>query len=114
MGLRPPSLSSVLVAVAFALSVFGFSLFVWLSFGGTIPFQPRGYTIHVVFGPEASQLTTGAQVRTAGVPIGRVARVSRTSGGTNALIEVERPYAPVASDARAIMRVKTLLGEAFI
>ena len=37
-----PSPGRILVMVAFALSCFGILLFVWLSFGGPVPFKPRG------------------------------------------------------------------------
>ena len=114
MGTRPPSLASILVAVTFALSVFGFTLFVWLSFGGPIPLKPRGYTFHVTFGPEAAQLEPGAQARIAGIPVGRVFEVVRSPRGTDAVIQLEPQYAPLPADARAIIRLKTLLGETFI
>jgi phospholipid/cholesterol/gamma-HCH transport system substrate-binding protein len=114
MGTRPPSVQSILVALAFALSVFGFTLFVWLSFGGAIPLKPKGYTVHIIFGPEAAQLTPGAQARISGVPVGKVIGVTHSTNGTNAEIQLERPYAPLQADARAIVRLKTLLGETFI
>lgn len=114
MATRPPRLSSLLVAVAFALSVFGFTLFVWMSFGGNIPLKPKGYRFHVAFGSEAAGLSSGAEARISGVRVGEVVDINRTVQGTEAVIELEPRFAPVRADARAIIRFKTLLGENFI
>lgn len=86
----------------------------WISFGGSIPFQAQGYRFHVLLGTDASTLTEGAQARISGVPVGRVAKVSRTRGRIDATIELQQRYAPIASNVRVILRTKTLLGEPFI
>lgn len=114
MGLKAPKLSLVLVAVAFALSCFGFTLFVWKSFGGPTPFQAHGYRFHVVFGSEASQMTANADVRISGVSVGRVISVERRGLGADVLVEMDPEFAPVREDTRAIVRFKSLLGEAFL
>ena len=59
--------------VVFALSCFGLLLFLWLSFGGPIPLKPQGYRVQVAF-PEAATLATEADVRIAGVSVGKVAQ----------------------------------------
>ncbi|MEJ7893465.1 MAG: MlaD family protein [Solirubrobacteraceae bacterium] len=114
MGLKAPKLSLILVAAAFALSCFGFTLFVWKSFGGPTPFQAHGYRFHVVFGTEASQMTSNADVRISGVSVGRVIKVERRGLGADVLVEVDPEFAPVPTDTRAIVRFKSLLGEAFL
>ena len=114
MGLKAPKLSLILVAAAFALSCFGFTLFVWKSFGGPTPFQAHGYRFHIVFGSEASQMTTNADVRIAGVSVGKVIKVERRGTGADVLVEMDSEYAPVPRDTRAIVRFKSLLGEAFV
>jgi phospholipid/cholesterol/gamma-HCH transport system substrate-binding protein len=114
MGLKAPKLSLILVAAAFALSCFGFTLFVWKSFGGPTPFQAHGYRFHVIFGSEASQMTTNADVRIAGVSVGKVISVRRRGDGADVLVEMDPDYAPVPRDTRAIVRFKSLLGEAFV
>src|SRR5215210_5602335 len=114
MGLKAPKLSLILVAAAFALSCFGFTLFVWKSFGGPTPFEAHGYRFHIVFGSEASQMTTNADVRLAGVSVGKVITVRRSGDGADVLVEMDPEYAPVPRDTRAIVRFKSLLGEAFI
>ena len=39
---QTPSVGRIFAMVAFALSCFGDPLFLWLSFGGSVPLQPRG------------------------------------------------------------------------
>src|SRR3954451_23929983 len=114
MGRKAPKITSILLAAAFALSCFSFTLFVWKSFGGPIPFEAHGYRFHVLFGSEASQLSPNAQVRIAGVPVGKVVAVRRRGLGADALLEMDTKFAPVPRDARAILRYKTLLGETFV
>ncbi len=114
MGLKAPKLSLILIAVVFALSCFGFTLFVWKSFGGPTPFEAHGYRFHIVFGTEASQMTSNADVRIAGVSVGKVISVKRNPRGADVLVEMDAKYAPVAKDTRAIVRFKSLLGEAFV
>ena len=62
MQTSAPSLGRVVLMVLFALSCVGLLLFLWLSFGGTIPFKPEGYRVRVSF-PNADQLATQADVR---------------------------------------------------
>ncbi len=114
MGLKAPKLSLILIAAAFALSCFGFTLFVWKSFGGPTPFQAHGYRFHVVFGSEASQMTSNADVRISGVSVGKVIAVERRGLGADVLVEMDSEFAPVPEDTRAIVRFKSLLGEAFL
>jgi virulence factor Mce-like protein len=101
--------------VVFAFSCFGLLLFLWLSFGGAIPLKPKGYRVQVAF-PEATQLAVEADVRAYGVSIGKVRSKVRDPEGnrTLATIEIDEKYAPLHSDAKAILRQKTLLGETFV
>ena len=39
---QAPSIGRILTMVAFALSCFGILIFLWLSFGGSVPLQPEG------------------------------------------------------------------------
>ena len=116
MNKQAPSLGRILTMVIFALSCFGLLLFLWLSFGGPIPLKPKGYQFKVAF-PEATQLGLEADVRVAGVSVGKVRAKGIDAAHPNrtvATIEVERKYAPIARDARAILRQKTLLGETYV
>jgi phospholipid/cholesterol/gamma-HCH transport system substrate-binding protein len=110
-----PSLPRILVMVVFALSCFGLLLFLWLSFGGPVPLKPKGYRVQIGF-PEATTLAQEADVRVAGVPVGKVRKIDVQDGGnlTLATVELERRFAPLRQDARAILRQKTLLGETYV
>lgn len=113
MVTQAPKRTAVLAAVAFVLSCVGLTIFVWTQFGGTIPFAPAGYRIQAVF-PETGQLVSGADVRISGVDVGKV--ISVTPEGTNSLVamNLDKQFAPIPADTDAILRLKTLLGEAYI
>jgi len=116
MQKQAPSLARIGTMVIFALTCFGLLLFLWLSFGGPIPLKPKGYQFKVAF-PEATQLGLEADVRVAGVSVGKVRDKQldpKHANRTVATIEVDRKYAPIAKDARAILRQKTLLGETYV
>ncbi len=110
-----PSFARIAAMVVFALSCFGLLLFLWLAFGGAVPLKPKGYRFAVAF-DEATQLAKEADVRISGVPVGKVKAIEpdKRSGGTLAVIELESRYAPLPSDATAILRQKTLLGETYV
>jgi virulence factor Mce-like protein len=113
---QAPTFGRLMVMVLFALSCFGLLLYLWLSFGGTTPLKPKGYRVQVAF-PEATQLAFEADVRVAGVSVGRVRTVERDPRGNRSLatIELEDPgLIPLPRDARATLRAKTLLGETFV
>src|SRR3954462_238641 len=110
-----PSVTQLVTMVVFALSCFGLLLFLWLSFGGPIPLKPQGYRVQVAF-PEAATLATEADVRIAGVSVGKVRKLDVDPHGnrTLATIELDRQFAPLHADARAMLRQKTLLGETYV
>jgi len=110
-----PSLGRILSMVVFAMSVFGITLFLWLAFGGSIPLRPESYRMQVSF-PEAATLAVEADVRLAGVNVGKVKTKKLEKAGARTLVELElkEQYAPVPVDTRAILRQKTLLGETYV
>src|SRR5437763_10652187 len=110
-----PSVGQLITMVVFALSCFGLLLFLWLSFGGPIPLKPKGYQVQVAF-PEATTLATEADVRIAGVSVGKVRKLDVDQGHdrTLATLELDSAFAPLHKDARAILRQKTLLGETYV
>src|SRR5919202_6754127 len=99
----------------FALSCFGILLFLWVSFGGSVPLKPNKYELRVSF-PEATTLAEQADVRISGVTVGKVRRKELDKGAnrTRVLLDINRRYAPLPKDTRAILRQKTLLGETFV
>lgn len=116
-----PSVGRVLVAIGFALSCFGLLLFLWVSFGGPVPLAAESYRITVNF-PEATQLAIESDVRIGGVSVGKVkaidlAPVDEQINGQDTVattIEIDPEFAPISSDAEAILRQKTLLGETYV
>jgi phospholipid/cholesterol/gamma-HCH transport system substrate-binding protein len=115
MATHPPSTAKILTMVLFALSCAGLLLFLWLSFGGTVPFNPEGYRFSVAF-PDATQLAPQADVRIAGVSVGSVVSTKLDPQGnrTLATIQMDDQYAPIRSNALAILRTKTILGETYV
>ncbi|MGH2840965.1 MAG: MlaD family protein [Solirubrobacteraceae bacterium] len=115
MNTSAPTLGRLLIISAFSLVCFGLLLFLWKAFGGPIPLQPKGYQVQVAF-TDATTLAEQADVRVAGVSVGKVVSKELAPGGnrTLATIELQDSYAPLRSDARAILRQKTLIGETYV
>jgi virulence factor Mce-like protein len=113
METSAPSLGKILSMVLFALSCIGLLLFLWIEFGGTIPFKAQGYRFKVAF-PYAQELASPAQVRIAGVNVGKVVSTQLQGNRTLATIEMSNQYAPIRRDTHAILRTKTILGETYV
>jgi phospholipid/cholesterol/gamma-HCH transport system substrate-binding protein len=113
MVTQAPKRSAVLAAVAFALSCVGLMIFVWTQFRGTVPFQPQGYRIHALF-KETGLLVPNADVRISGVDVGKVESVQPRGVNSYVTMDIQPQYAPIPVDSRAILRQKTLLGEAYV
>lgn len=99
----------VLVLTMFFLAAI--SVFVWLygQAGGRL--DPRSaYRVSVVL-PDANLLERGADVRAAGVRIGRVADVQPSGQASLVTMEIDSRYAPVPRDSRVQLRTRTLVGE---
>lgn len=111
----PPSPLRLATLIGFVLSCVLVLTYLWISFGGTIPLAPRGYRIEVAF-PQANELATGADVRIAGVNVGKVVQLGLDSSDnrTLATLELGPQYAPVPRDTRATLRIKTLIGETYV
>jgi virulence factor Mce-like protein len=115
METSAPSLGKIFSMVLFALSCVGLLIFLWVEFGGTIPFNPQGYRFQASF-PYAQELATPADVRIAGVSVGKVVSTSLDPSGnrTIATIQLNNQYAPIRRDSTAILRTKTILGETYV
>jgi virulence factor Mce-like protein len=114
MQKQAPTAGRLLVMVGFALSCFGLLLFLWLSFGGPIPFKPNGYRFSMQFS-QGNQLAQEADVRVSGVSVGKVKKITVSNTGTSRVtMELQPRYAPIPRDTRAILRQKTLLGETYV
>jgi phospholipid/cholesterol/gamma-HCH transport system substrate-binding protein len=99
----------------FVLTCFGLLMWLWLSFGGSLPLRSEGYRFTVAM-PEAATLVKEADVRMAGVNVGKVKGKQLDERGWRTLVEIELDprYAPIPKDTRAILRQKSLLGESYV
>jgi len=113
METRAPTPRRIAVMVAFALSCFGLLLYLWLAFGGPVPLKPNGYRFSASF-QEATQLADQADVRISGVSVGKVVGIEASQGRTRVEMRLEPEFAPLPADSRAILRLKTLLGETYV
>ncbi|HTU30098.1 MAG TPA: MlaD family protein [Solirubrobacteraceae bacterium] len=110
----PKKSQIALIAVFTAVCVF-LLLYLWIQFGGSTPLAAQGYRIKVAFA-QANELATGADVRVAGVNVGKVIALSPDlhDNRTLATLEIDPRYVPIPRDARATLRIKTLLGETYV
>jgi virulence factor Mce-like protein len=105
--------------VVFAMSCFALLLYLWLAFGGPVPLKAQSYRFEAAF-PEAATLAQEADVRIAGVSVGKVkTKELNDADGTikpNTIVELEvkDEYAPIPANTKAILRQKTLLGETYV
>jgi phospholipid/cholesterol/gamma-HCH transport system substrate-binding protein len=112
---NPPTIGRIAAMVGFTLSVAALLIFLWVSFGGTLPLRAESYRFKAAF-PEAGLLVKEADVRMAGVNIGKVKQKELGPGGRSTLVtmEIDHRFAPIGRDAHAILRQKSLLGETYV
>lgn len=115
MNKQRPSNFAMFTMFAFTASCIGLLIYLWVSFGGTLPLAAQGYRFSVEF-DQGVELAPQAQVQISGVPVGTVASVGldRRTGLSRAIIQIDKQYAPRPADTRAVLRAKTLLGETFV
>lgn len=111
---QAPSLGRIAAMVVFTLTCFGLLLFLWLSFGGAVPLKPKRYEVRASV-PEATTLAQEADVRMAGVNVGKVKKKElQKRGRTLVTLDIDQAYAPIPQDSKLILRQKTLLGETYV
>ncbi|MEX1219351.1 MAG: MlaD family protein [Solirubrobacterales bacterium] len=117
MNKQAPSIGQLITVSGFVLACFGLLLFVWVAFGGPTPLSAAGYKLKMPM-TQIGQLAEQSQIKISGVEVGRVSGVELGTGDqdTKAIVtlEIDPEYAPVPKDTRAILRAKSLLGEAYI
>lgn len=117
MNKQAPSIGQLITIAGFALSCFGLLLFVWVAFGGPTPLAASGYHLKMPM-VQIGQLAEQSEVKISGVGIGHVTRIDlgENDQAADAIVtlEIDPEYAPVPADTRAILRAKSLLGEAYI
>jgi phospholipid/cholesterol/gamma-HCH transport system substrate-binding protein len=115
MQKQAPTLAQISIIAAFCLSCVGLLIYLWVTFGGSIPLKPEGYKVRVPF-DEATSLASQSDVRITGVSVGKVEAIElgEEPGTAEAIVEIDDEYAPIPKDTRAILRAKTLLGETYV
>jgi len=109
-----PTPGRIAVMALFALASFGACLYLWMAFGGASPLKPKGYRLQIAF-PEATSLADQSDVRISGVSVGKVIKLGKAPHNrTLATIQLQHQFAPIPTDTRAILRVKSLLGETYV
>src|SRR6059058_4400731 len=99
-----PSVARIAAMVIFALSCFALLTFLWISFGGSVPLKPKQYQLTVNF-PEATTIAEAADVRIAGVTVGKVRskRLDKKDNRTTVVLKIDPKYAPTPKDSKAIL-----------
>jgi phospholipid/cholesterol/gamma-HCH transport system substrate-binding protein len=114
---RGISRRQILAVVGFGFSCFVLLLYLWIRSGGAVPLSAEKYRVHVLL-PQAKGLGPHSDVRVSGVTVGHVIYVKGAKpvslGRADVLIDLERPYVPLRSDARAMLRGKSIIGEAYV
>jgi phospholipid/cholesterol/gamma-HCH transport system substrate-binding protein len=108
-----PTLGRIAVMALFALSSFAACLYLWMAFGGSSPMRPKSYELHIAF-PEATQLANQSDVRISGVSVGKVVKLEPDGNHTMTTIRLGHEFAPIPQNTKAILRVKSLLGETYV
>jgi phospholipid/cholesterol/gamma-HCH transport system substrate-binding protein len=112
---QTPGRGRMAAMIVFALSCVLILLFLWVSFGGSVPLSAKSYRVKVAF-PEAQLLVTEADVRISGINVGKVKKltVQKSPPRTVATLEIDHQYGPIPKDTKATLRQKTLLGETYV
>jgi ABC-type transporter Mla subunit MlaD len=82
--------------------------------GGSAEDEGLHYEVTASFERPGPSLEPGADVRIGGVNVGTVSELTEDHGTTEATLRIEPQFAPLSSNARAVVRQKTLLGETYI
>ncbi len=103
----------LVVPVAFAFVCLVLTILTFNRFGGSLPLAPAGYRVEIPV-RDATGVVEGSDVQVSGVDVGQVVGVGREGAKAVATLEIDSWYAPVRSDAKAIVRQKTPVGEGYI
>jgi len=113
MQTKTPHWTALILPIGFVVACVLISIGIWRSFGGDVPLEGRGYRVSVVV-PEADSVFANTPVKTAGVDVGRVVRVTRAGRQARLDLEIDGAVAPVRRGATAMVRSRSLLGEAYL
>ena len=107
---RAGKLAAIALFTATCLAIFGW---LWVKAGGDLPGGRSGTQAQALL-PTAFQLVPNADVRRAGVKIGRVRDVEHRGALGLVRFEVDADQGPLYRDARVRIRTKTLVGENYL
>jgi len=117
MNKQAPSIGQLVTVAGFALACFALLLFVWTAFGGPTPLAAQGYKLRMPL-TQINQLAEQSQVKISGLVVGRVSAVELGEEDDRdrafVTLEIDPEYAPLPKDTRAILRAKSLIGEAYV
>jgi virulence factor Mce-like protein len=100
------------IVVAYAVAVAVVGSYLGVRMGGEFLFQPT-YRVAAEFGV-GTQLVVGDDVTISGLRVGRVEGLEPVAAGARVELLIHRQYAPLYRDARAMVKTKNLLGEAYV
>jgi virulence factor Mce-like protein len=110
---KAPTFLQLAAMTGFVLSVVALLMMLWLQFGGTIPLRAEKYRFQASF-DEAALLVEQADVRMAGIDVGKVVDKKLVDGRSLATIELDEAFAPIPRNTRVLLRTKALLGETYV
>ncbi|MCW3040825.1 MAG: virulence factor Mce family protein, partial [Solirubrobacterales bacterium] len=97
---------------AFGLICLASFIVLFMAGGGRVT-SGGGYKFQAVL-PTAVALVPNADVRMSGVRVGRISAVSTRAGNAVVALDIAKKYAPIYRDARASVRLKSLVGENYV
>ncbi|MDX8153775.1 MlaD family protein [Patulibacter brassicae] len=113
MQTKTPPWTALILPIGFVIACALITIAIWRSFGGDVPLEGRGYRVAVVV-PEADSVFANTPVKTAGIDIGRVRKVDRAGRQARLELEIDGEHAPLRRGAKALVRSRSLLGEAYL
>jgi phospholipid/cholesterol/gamma-HCH transport system substrate-binding protein len=103
-----------LLTIAVAVLVAGGFLVTMLMANGARPGLSRGgYALRLMV-PTAVSLGPGAQVRVAGLPVGRVDAIDRRGTSVIVTVDLEDDQGPLPADTTYAIRLRSLIGENYV
>jgi len=99
----------LLTAVALAVGWLG----LWLYFSDAFSGLSSQYHLRVAV-PDAQNLASGADVMVAGLPVGHVSSITPAADGATVNLDIDQRYAPIPTDTRFAIRLRTLVGENYV
>src|ERR1700737_294145 len=99
------------IFIAYALLGLLATAFLAAQMGGE--FVLGGYRVNAVF-KTGAELVAGDDVSMAGLRVGKIETLTPMAGATEITMLLHRDFTPIFKDARAVIRQKNLLGEAYV